>query len=122
MTGADEMLAKVDQLRYGMQAKAKAAVKDGGAVFADKLTANTPVGVVLAPSGHMRDDIELDRVRWVNDEAVVDVGYSMRTGPRVHFPDSGTSRQPAQHFIQKSREVAKDPVLEAFIKHLKVGD
>ncbi|MFC6784975.1 HK97-gp10 family putative phage morphogenesis protein [Halobaculum halobium] len=72
-------------------------------------------------SGHLRDDIKLSSVRETSGVTEVDVGYGKNTGWRAHFPNSGTSMQDPQHFIEETQEVMRPVVIAAFLSHLKEG-
>ncbi|QGG61795.1 hypothetical protein LB003_03645 [Loigolactobacillus bifermentans] len=116
------MLAKIHALEMGVQKDARAAVKDGAEIFKDALQADTPVwsGETDAPE-HMKDDIQATGVKTAGGTLTSDIGYGTTTGYRVHFPNSGTSKQDAQHFVEETQEHTRGPILAAFINHLKVG-
>lgn len=123
VTGDADMIAKLNALELGVQRNARAAIKDGADKFATALRTDTPVwdGETDAPM-HMRDDIRATSVRDVGGDLESDVGYGQETGPRVHFPDSGTSKQAPQHFVEETQDKMRDVVLQTFLTHLKVGD
>ncbi len=110
------------KLQFGVAKEARAAVRDGAQKFADKLKSNTPEwDGETDMSGHLRDDIKLSSVRETSGVTEVDVGYGKNTGWRAHFPNSGTSMQDPQHFIEETQEVMRPVVIAAFLSHLKEG-
>lgn len=122
VTGDAELLAKLDQLQFGVAKNARAAVREGAQKFADKLKNNTPEWTgQTGMSGHLSQDIQLSGIRETSGETEVDVGYGKQTGYRAHFPNSGTSRQDPQHFIEKTQELMRPVVIATFISHLKEG-
>lgn len=122
VSGDADLLAKIQALNNGIQKDARAAIKDGADKFAEALRGDTPVwsGETKDPT-HMRDDIKATGVRDRGGELQSDVGYGQETGYRVHFPNSGTSKQSPQHFVEETQEKMKDTILQTFISHLKVG-
>lgn len=105
VTGDAELLANLNKLQFGVAKEARAAVRDGAQKFADKLKSNTPEwNGETDMSGHLRDDIKLSSVRETSGLTEVDVGYGKDTGWRAHFPNSGTSMQDPQHFIEETRK------------------
>ena len=48
------------------------------------------------------------------------VGYDKVKGPIAHFPNSGTSKQEPQHFIEETQEQTRDQVLQIFKDNLQV--
>ncbi|WP_445622303.1 HK97-gp10 family putative phage morphogenesis protein [Lacticaseibacillus paracasei] len=122
VTGDAELLANLNKLQFGVAKETRAAVRDGARKFADKLKSNTPEwDGETDMSGHLRDDIKLSSVRETSGLTEVDVGYGKNTGWRAHFPNSGTSMQDPQHFIEETQEVMRPVVIAAFLSHLKKG-
>ncbi|MBS5068628.1 HK97 gp10 family phage protein [Lactobacillus rhamnosus] len=122
VTGDAELLANLNKLQFGVAKEARAAVRDGAQKFADKLKSNTPEwDGETDMSGHLKNDIQLSSVRETSGLTEVDVGYGKNTGWRAHFPNSGTSMQDPQHFIEETQEVMRPVVIAAFLSHLKKG-
>lgn len=122
VTGEADMLVKIQALNFGLQKNARAALRDGAEEFAASLRGGTPVwSGETDDSTHMRDDIQTSNVRDRGGNLEVDVGYGKETGYRVHFPNSGTSKQSPQHFVEETQQKMRQPILETFVSHLKVG-
>lgn len=122
VTGDAELIDKIDALKYGIDRDARKAIREGADAFAEELRGETPVwsGEKADPK-HMRDDIRATGVRDVDGELEAKVGYGKETGYRVHFPNSGTSRQDPQHFVEETQSKMRGKVVQIFLKHLKVG-
>ncbi|WP_420912443.1 HK97-gp10 family putative phage morphogenesis protein [Listeria fleischmannii] len=56
-----------------------------------------------------------------DSNSMVDVGFNKSQGWRAHFPNSGTSQQAPQKFIEKSRDRAKPVVLEVMKSYMRKG-
>ncbi|MFD1431373.1 MULTISPECIES: HK97-gp10 family putative phage morphogenesis protein [Lacticaseibacillus] len=121
-TGIDELQAKLLALDLGIQANARKAVKDGAEVFAKALSENTPeyTDGPGADAVHLADHVALGAVTDKTGDISVDVGYDKETGGYAHFPNSGTSKQSPQHFIEATEEKTRDAVIAAMLKHLEV--
>lgn len=121
ITGDAEMEAKVDALNYGVQRNARAALKSGATLFVKRLKEKTPVwsGEQSDPT-HMVNDTTMTGIKQSGGELTIEVGYGKETGHRVHFPNSGTSRQSPQHFVEETQAEMHDRVLQEFFKFLKV--
>lgn len=121
--GEAELLLAVDNLTKGYDRRARKAVKEGGQVFADILKPNTPVSNEdKTGKGPLAEHVTVTGVSVQAGGYEVQVGYDNVKGRIAHFPNAGTSKQDPQHFVEKSQQEARGPVLEAFVKNLKVGD
>jgi HK97 gp10 family phage protein len=118
--GEAELLLNLDKLTKGYDRRARKAVRDGANVFVNGLKQNTPVGENDRPHTHLTDDIKHSNVSIATGQYSVDVGYGKEEGPIAHFPNSGTSKQDPQHFIEKTQAQERDAVLMEFIKNLKL--
>lgn len=122
VTGLEEMLSGVAQLEKGFDRRARKAVRAGGKVVGDGLTANTPVSDEdHSGQGPLASHVKVGSVSVLTGDYTVDVGYDNVKGRIAHFPNSGTSKQDPQHFIEKTQESSREKVLQAFISNLKVG-
>lgn len=121
ITGDAEMEAKVDALNYGVQKNARAALKSGANLFLNRLKEKTPIWKgEQTDSMHMVNDTTMTGIKQSGGELTIEVGYGKETGHRVHFPNSGTSRQSPQHFVEETQVEMHDRVLQEFFKFLKV--
>lgn len=120
--GEAAMLLAVDNLTKGYDRRARRAVKEGGEAFAEILQKKTPVSNEdKTGKGPLADHVKVTGVSVKTGEYEVGVGYDSVKGQIAHFPNSGTSKQDPQHFIEESQQEARGPVLEAFVKNLKGG-
>lgn len=123
VTGAEELLSNIKMLEAGYDRKARKAVREGGKYFGETLAQNTPVSTEdHSGKGPLRDHMKVGSVSVKTGEYEVPVGYDRTKGPIAHFPNSGTSKQDPQHFIEKTQDGTRDAVLQIFVDNLKVGD
>lgn len=117
------MLNNVQLLNHGYDRKARKAVREGAKLFGDQLKPNTPVSAVdHSGKEHLQDAVTVGNVSIASGEYEAKVGYDKIKGPIAHFPNSGTSKQDPQHFVEKTQEESREKVLQTFITNLKVGD
>ncbi|MGV3336694.1 HK97-gp10 family putative phage morphogenesis protein [Latilactobacillus curvatus] len=120
--GEAAMLLAVDNLTKDFDRRARRAVKEGGEVFADILKKNTPVSNEdKTGKGPLAEHVKVTGVSVKSGDYEVGVGYDKQKGQIAHFPNSGTSKQDPQHFIEEAQQEARGPVLETFVKNLKGG-
>lgn len=119
--GEAEIEAKIKELNFGVQRKARAALKSGAELFMKQLKGKTPVwaGEQRDPK-HMVNDITSTGIKQNSGNLEIEIGYGTDTGRRVHFPNNGTSKQSPQHFVEETQAEARNAVLQEFLKHLKV--
>lgn len=122
--GFADMQTALNALENGVQRDARGAVRDGAKVFADALKGDTPVWHDETDQPvHLADDIQVGGVSDKSGKVEAEVGYGKQTGYYAHFPNSGTSMQNPQHFIERTQATARDKVLAAMLTHLKrLGD
>lgn len=123
VTGAEELLNNIKVLKAGYDRKARKAVREGGKFFGKTLADDTPVSAEdHSGKGPLRDHTKVGSVSLKTGEYEVPVGYDNVKGRIAHFPNSGTSKQDPQHFIEKTQDKTRNGVLDIFAKNLKVGD
>lgn len=122
VTGLEEMLSGVAQLEKGFDRRARKAVREGAKVVGDDLTANTPVSDEdHSGKGPLAEHVTVSSVSVLTGDYTAKVGYDQVKGRIAHFPNSGTSKQDPQHFVEKTQEQSREKVLQTFISNLKVG-
>lgn len=117
--GELEMLLNIEKLEKGYSLKARRAVTKGAEHFAKKLKENTPVSDVESDIGHLAEHIKVLGTSVKTGEFEAMIGYDKQKGRIAHFPNSGTSRQPAQHFIEKTQAEELKAIQAIFVKELK---
>ena len=123
VTGVEELLHNVQVLQSGYDRKARKAVRQGAKYFGDELTSDTPVSNEdHSGKGPLKDHVKVASVSVKTGDYSADVGYDKAKGFIAHFPNSGTSKQDPQHFVEKTQDKTKDGVLQIFVDNLKVGD
>ena len=121
VTGEAELIANLEKLQKTEENKARKATRDGANVFEEKLKDFTPVSNEdhsgMTP---LKDHTKKGNLKTAGGEYSIDVGYDKDKGWIAHFPNSGTSKQKPQHFIEKSQEQSKTEILAKFVEDLQV--
>lgn len=121
VTGEAELIANLERLEKTEEKKARKATRDGAEVFQEKLKGNTPVSPVdhsgMTP---LREHTKKGNLKTASGEYEIDVGYDKAKGWITHFPNSGTSKQKPQHFVEESQEESKTAILSKFVEDLQV--
>lgn len=121
VTGEAELIANLEKLEKTEEKKARKAARDGAKVFQKTLKSNTPVSSEdhsgMTP---LREHTKKGNLKTNGGEYEVDVGYDRQKGYIAHFPNSGTSKQKPQHFVEKSQEESKTAILSKFVEDLQV--
>ena len=121
VTGEAELIANLEKLQKTEEKKARKATRDGANVFEEKLKNFTPVSSEdhsgMTP---LKDHTKKGNLKTTGGEYSIDVGYDKEKGWIAHFPNSGTSKQKPQHFIEKSQEQSKAEILAKFVEDLQV--
>lgn len=120
VTGIDKMLSNVKVLEKGYDRKARKAVKSGAEYFGQQLAGNTPVSNIdHSGKGPLKDHVKVGSVSIKSGDYEAKVGYDKIKGYIAHFPNSGTSKQDPQHFIEETQAESKDQVLQIFKDNLQ---
>ncbi|WP_431814583.1 HK97-gp10 family putative phage morphogenesis protein [Limosilactobacillus portuensis] len=121
VTGEAELIANLEKLQKTEEKKARKATRDGANVFEEKLKNFTPVSSEdhsgMTP---LKDHTKKGNLKTTGGEYSIDVGYDKEKGWIAHFPNSGTSKQKPQHFVEKSQEQSKTEILAKFVEDLQV--
>lgn len=117
---------KLNKLIWESEKKARKAVTEASKTYEGILKMNTPVSDIQSHSNHARDVTKISNFQRDETYPKKEVGYQMgksrkESGWYIHFPDVGTKvrgtvRQPAQHFLRKTHEQAKVPILAIYHK------
>lgn len=128
VSGFEEFEANLRKLRLNNERFANKAVKEAATAYDEVLTKVTPIGNGI-PAGHELNNYEplagsIVQTGLKKDHdlsSMIDVGFNTQQGWRVHFPDSGTVDQKAQHFVEESRKKAKPIVLSIMADYMRRG-
>ncbi|MQS52170.1 HK97-gp10 family putative phage morphogenesis protein [Companilactobacillus mishanensis] len=122
VTGIEEMLEKAEMLDEHFKKHGRAAVREGGKAFKEKLAENTPVSDVdHSGKGPLKAHTKMGSVtRNTHDEFTVKVGYDKQKGTIARFPNFGTSKQDPQHFIEETQDQTREQILQIFKEHLEL--
>lgn len=122
VTGDKEMLAYLARLDKSVDAKSRKAVRDGAGIFKDRLVDNTPVYPGKDHSGKtpLAKHVVTGNLRTATGEVEQNVGYDKEKGYIAHFPNSGTSKQDPQNFIEDTQIEVTDTIIAKFIEDLQL--
>lgn len=128
VTGFEEFEANLRKLKRNNIRLSNKAVKEAATAYDEILTKVTPIGSGI-PAGHELNNYEplagsIVQTGLKKDHdlsSMIDVGFNTHQGWRVHFPDSGTVDQKAQHFVEQSRKQAKLIVLSIMADYMRKG-
>lgn len=123
VNGDQELIAAFERLDKTVETKARRATRNGAKVFEEKLKDWTPrdkSGTDHSGMTPLADHTKVGNLRGSTGVLEIPVGYDTSKGWIAHFPNSGTSKQPAQHFIEKAQADSKRPVLTKFMEELKL--
>lgn len=121
--GDQELIAAFKRLDKTVEAKARRATRDGAKVFEEKLKDWTPrdkSGTDHSGMTPLAEHTKVGNLRGSTGNLEIQVGYDTEKGWVAHFPNSGTSKQLAQHFIEDAQTDSKRPVLNKFVEDLKL--
>lgn len=117
---------KLDVFVNKSDKEAKQAVTKAAKLYEGNLKANTPVHKKQTHKQHAKDVTKISNFSRNATYPEKIVGFDMGKkrsdgGWYIHFPDVGTEirgevGQPAQHFIERTHEMSKAPIL-AIYKH-----
>lgn len=115
---------KMNQFIMQCEKKAKQSVNLAAKEYEGILKTNTPVSERQTHTQHARDVTKISNFQRDALFPTKDVGYSHGNGRKdggwyIHFPDVGTQvrgsvGQPPQHFLRKTHEQAKLPMLAIY--------
>lgn len=115
---------KLNKLIWESEKQAKRAVTNASKTYEGILKINTPVSQRQTHTDHARDVTKISNFQRDETYPKKEVGYQMgksrqESGWYIHFPDVGTKvrgtvGQPPQHFLRKSHEQAKGPILAIY--------
>lgn len=121
--GDKDLIAAFERLDKTVDTKARKATRDGAKVFEQRLKTDTPrdkTGTDHSGMTPLAEHTRIGNLRGSTGNLEIPVGYDTEKGWIAHFPNSGTSKQPAQHFIEKAQAEAKRPVIAKFVEDLKL--
>ncbi len=119
LDGMDELFDKIDELgRKGSRIQ-NAALKAAAQPIAKEM--RDTVGVSSINEKHIRDDIQVSRVKTENGERYVRVGPGKNTNWRSKFLEFGTSKMNAKPFMAPAYENNKEKIKQIIKEALKAG-
>lgn len=117
---------KLRKLVIRSEKKAKQAVTKAAKVYEANIRTNTPVHHKQTHSTHAFDVLKTSNFKRDSFNPTKEVGFDKGNtrkdaGWYIHFPDIGTTingtvGQPPQHFMRRSYEMSKAPILAIYTK------
>lgn len=120
---------KLNKLIWQSEREAKKVVTKAAKLYQSNLIMNTPVAVTQTHNGHAKDVTKVSGFKRDSTYPVKEVGYDKAKSRKdaawyIHFPDVGTTirgtvGQPPQHFLRRTHEISKGPILAMYTKALE---
>lgn len=121
---------KLRKLVINSEKEAKKAVTKSAKIYEANIRANTPVHKRQTHSSHAVEVLKISNFKRDSFVPTKTVGFDMGqkrkdAGWYIHFPDIGTEPskrslgQPPQHFMRRSYEMSKAPILAVYNKALR---
>lgn len=115
---------KLRKLVINSEKYSKQAVTKASKIYASNLAINTPVHKRQTHSTHAVDIIKASSFQRESFTPTKEIGFDMGrkrkdAGWYIHFPDigttiNGTMGQPPQHFMRRTQEMSKAPILAVY--------
>lgn len=120
LQGTAQLLAALRQRSEKAAARVeRKGLRAGGEVMAEGMRERVNVSERDGP--HMRDNISVSGVRRKDGMKYVQIGPNRKVSFRAHFNEFGTSKHPAQPFIEPGYHAKKGDALNAIAEELRKG-
>ena len=120
---------KLRKLVINSEKEAKKAVTKAAKIYEANIRANTPVHGKQTHSTHAIEVLKISNFKRDSFNPTKEIGFDKGksrkdAGWYIHFPDIGTTingkvGQPPQHFMRRSFEMSKAPILAVYTKALE---
>jgi HK97 gp10 family phage protein len=117
--GMEDLLARFNALGDAADRVANQALKEAAEPLAEAIRRNVPVSTV--EHKHIRDDIQISRVKISGTTRYVEVGPGKDTAWRAKFLEFGTSKMSPRPFMEPSLHESKGEVFRRLRDALKRG-
>lgn len=119
VNGMDQILRRLNELGTDRKKVENKAILAGAEILAEKMRDEVPVSNVNHT--HIRDDIQISKVKRKDGAPFVEVGPGEETAWRAKFLEIGTSKMPADPFMSRSVDLTKNPVKAELKNELRRG-
>lgn len=108
-------------MELGKQAKKveNKAILAGAEILAEKMRQEVPVSDINHV--HIRDDIQVSKVKRKDGVPFVEVGPGKETAWRAKFVELGTTKMPPDPFMSRSAKLTQEPVKSEMKSELRRG-
>jgi HK97 gp10 family phage protein len=117
LIGMDELLARLQQMSMNAGKVENEALNKAAEPIADAMRKNVPVSTV--EQKHIRDDIEISKVKSKDGVKYIEIGPGKDTNWRAKFLEFGTSKMNAEPFMEPSYLQEKDNAQDIIKQHIK---
>lgn len=115
ITGLDDILNNIDKLAISESAKVN-GVNAAAKIYAEALSESSPETDYDKDGKHLKDFVTFKPNQYADHST--DIGFS-KDGYYYRFVNNGTMKQPGQHFMEKSYDMATGLMQEALFNELK---
>lgn len=115
--GFDDITSRLLSLSASENRAVNKALNEAGGVVADAMRENVSVSTV--EHVHIKDDIEVSKVKGAGADKYVQVGPGKETNWRAKFIEFGTSKMPAQPFMEPAALQSRDKVKQTIASALR---
>jgi HK97 gp10 family phage protein len=120
--GMEDLLARLNALGDAANRIANQALKEAAEPLAEAMRNNVNVSNISSPDyKHIRDDIQISRVKVSGTTRYVEVGPGEETAWRAKFLEFGTSKMSPRPFMEPSLHESKHKVFTVLRDALKRG-
>ncbi|KKC49534.1 hypothetical protein VE23_24855 [Paenibacillus sp. D9] len=121
LEGTDQILAALRQRTERAAARVESkALRAAGEVMAADMRQRAPKSA-RDTNLHLKDHIQVSNVRRKEGTKYVLIGPDKKVSWRAHFPEFGTSRQPATPYIAPAYHAKKREALQILADELRKG-
>lgn len=119
VSGMEDLLARINALGDAANLVVNQALREAAEPLAEAIRRNVPVSTV--EHKHIRDDIQISRVKISGTVRYVEVGPGKDTAWRAKFLEFGTSKMSPRPFMEPSLHESRHKVIEVLRDALKRG-
>jgi HK97 gp10 family phage protein len=120
LSGFEEMTRKLEELGRRAGRVENNALRAGAEVLQEVMSDNAPVDPKSEHDVHLKDNIQMSKVKRKGGEKVIEVGPGEKSFYSI-FLELGTSKMAPDPFVDRSISQSKDKVIKAMANELRDG-